>query len=88
MEVIADPAPGELEGEFEVGLDVEFEEEPAEEAELALAPAVPSEVAEVPEIDESTTREPVPLAPPLHPQPQRATVMSTKKSRKNGELCG
>jgi hypothetical protein len=77
-------------GEFDAP-DVEFDEEPPElvEEELPLAPVVPFEVAEAPEVDESIALEPAPaLVTPLHPQPQRARVMSTKKSRKNGESCG
>jgi len=74
-----------------MGPDVEFDEEPPElvEEELPLAPVVPFEVAEAPEADESIALEPAPaLVTPLHPQPQRARVMSAKKSRKNGESCG
>jgi hypothetical protein len=74
-----------------MGPDVEFDEEPPElvEEELPLAPVVPFEVAEVPETGESIALEPAPaLLTPPHPQLQRARVMSTKKSRKNGESCG
>jgi hypothetical protein len=85
---MADVGPGELDGEFEVGLDVGVDEEPGEGAELPLAPVVvPFEVTEGSETAESIALEPAPLALP-HPQPQRATVTSTKKSRKNGESCG
>ena len=63
--------------------DVLVEDEPP------LAPVVPFELTEAPETDESIALEPAPaLVTPLHPQPQRAMLMSTKKSRKNGESCG
>jgi len=68
-ELMAEPGPAELDGEL-VGLD----DEPAED------PFPPLEVAEAPESGESITLEPAVVAPP-HPQPQRATVTSTKKSR-------
>jgi hypothetical protein len=75
-------------GEFD-GPDVEFDEEPPElvEDELPLAPVVPFEVVEASERGESTALELAVVTPP-HPQPQRARLMSTKKSRKNGESCG
>jgi hypothetical protein len=61
--------------------DVLVEDEPP------FAPVVPFEVAEAPETDEPSALEPAVVTPP-HPQPQTARVMSTKKSRKNDELCG
>jgi hypothetical protein len=67
-------------GEFDVP-DVLVEDEPP------FAPVVPFEVAEAPETDEASALEPAVVTPP-HPQPQRARVTSTKKSRKNGESCG
>jgi hypothetical protein len=67
-------------GEFDVG----FDEEPPDSEELP-----PVLLVEAAETEESFALEPA-AAPvtPLHPQPQRARVISTKKSRKNGESCG
>lgn len=88
--------PGELDVEPDVEFDPLEDEDPAEDEELAPPavalvevelPLAPVEVAEASEAGESTTLEPATLVLP-HPQPHRATVTSTKKSRKNGELCG
>jgi hypothetical protein len=67
-------------GEFDVP-DVLVDDEPP------FALVVPLEVAEALETDDSNALELAVVTPP-HPQPQTARVMSTKKSRKNGELCG